>query len=63
MGLRLQARALYADEFGTHQSAESVQTEPVVGRAECAAKPYGDPLGGRVGVGVGCAVVGGVSGV
>ena len=32
MGLRLQARALYADEFGTHQSAESVQTEPVVGR-------------------------------
>ena len=63
MGLRLQARALYADEFGTHQSAESVQTEPVVGPAECAAKPYGDPLGGRVGVGVGCAVVGGVSGV
>ena len=32
MGLRLQARALYADEFGTNQSAESVQTEPVVGR-------------------------------
>ena len=31
MGLRLQARALYDDEFGTH-SAESVQTEPVVGR-------------------------------
>ena len=30
MGLRLQARALYADEFGTH-SAESVQTEPVRG--------------------------------
>ena len=32
MGLRLQARALYADRLGTHQSAESVQTEPVVGR-------------------------------
>ena len=32
MGLRLQARALYADGLGTHQSAESVQTEPVVGR-------------------------------
>ena len=32
MGVRLQARALYADQLGTHQSAESVQTEPVVGR-------------------------------
>ena len=31
MGLRLQARALYADGHGTHQSAESVQTEPVRG--------------------------------
>ena len=31
MGLRLQAQALYADEFGTHHSAESVQTEPVRG--------------------------------
>ena len=32
MGLRLQAQALYADGHGTNHSAESVQTEPVVGR-------------------------------
>ena len=31
MGLRLQARALYADGHGTNQSAASVKTEPVVG--------------------------------